>query len=386
MKIPLLLLALVLIGIIEGCGLSPPPDTSQPFSVLDSPYCFVDEMKDGAHPFFVVIDSVSDELHTKIRLQDVSALAGYVHLAPNGNYYFINAAYHPSTWSYGQASAVVMDPREGKVINQIPLPQTTDQMTNITAAGKFLCRALQTGIFTIVDTSAGDSTQSFTDPLGPDDTEGPHVAHMEGTHSIAPRPENAMYYIKENARDAALYRIDGDTGERRKVFFWKGLYLSQYKVEIDTQGNKAYVGIYPALGTLQHENKQAPLELETIDVATGTLEKRVPLPSTEDLFGCEGERKEVYISNLRLNPKTDKLYLFMSLFFPLPDHVRTSLVSYDLASGEFTPFYTVDDIGFNEIDVIKGKVYCRCNDHEGEDRVLRVDPETGDAKWILGGP
>lgn len=134
-----------------------------------------------------------------------------------------------------------------------------------------------------------------------------------------------------------------------------------------------------------HTPGQAPLELEVIDVATGTLEKRVPLPSTEDLFGCKGDRKEVYISNLRLDPDADKLYLFMSL--DLPDgHARNSLVSYDLASGEFTRFYTVDDIGFNEIDVIKGKLYCRYNDDEGEDGVLRVDPKTHDAKWILGGP
>lgn len=228
-KIGFLFLAFILVGIVGGCGLFLPPDTSQPFSVLDSPYCFVDEMADKAHPFFVVIDTDSDELYTKIRLHDISALAGYVHRAPNGDYYFINAAYHPSTWSYGQASGVVMDPREGKVIKQIPLPQTTDQMTNITAAGKFLCYALQTGVFTIVDTSAGDSTQTFTDPLRPDGTEGPYCASMEGTHSISPRPENAMYYIKENARDAALYRLDGDTGERRKVFFWKGLYLCQYE-------------------------------------------------------------------------------------------------------------------------------------------------------------
>jgi len=384
MRISLLFFVIVSIGIIGGCGLFPPPDTSQPFSSLDSPYCFVDEVKDKAHPFFVVIDTDSDELYTKIRLKNISPLSGYVHLAPNGNYYFINAAYHPSTWSYGQASAVVMDPREGEVINQIPLPQTTDSMTNITAAGKFLCYALQTGKFTIVDTSAGDSTESFTDPLGPDDTEGPYVASMEGTHSIAPRPENAMYYIKENARDAALYRLDGDTGEQRNVFFWKGLYLSQYKVEIDAQGDKAYVGIYTALDMV-HTPKQAPLELEIIDIATGTLEKRVSLPSTEDLFGCKGERDEVYISNLRLDPDADKLYLFMTLNFP-ENHVRTSLVTYDLASGEFTPFYTVDDIGFNEIDVINGKLYCRCNDYEGEDWVLRVDPETGAAKWILGGP
>jgi hypothetical protein len=186
MKITLLLLALVLIEIIGGCSLFIPPDTSQPFSVLDSPYCFVDEMADKAHPFFVVIDTVSDELYTKIRLYNISALSGYVHLAPNGNYYFINAAYHPSTWSYGQASGVVVDPARGKVVKQIPLPQTTDQMTNITAAGKFLCYALQTGVFTVVDTSAGDTTQSFTDPLRPDDTEGPYSS-TEGTHSIAPQ-------------------------------------------------------------------------------------------------------------------------------------------------------------------------------------------------------
>ncbi len=341
-------------------------------------------MKDKAHPFFVVIDTDFDELYTKIRLQDVSPLSGYVHLAPNGNYYFINAAYHPNTWSYGQASGVVIDPVRGKVVKQIPLPQTTDQMTNITANGKFLCRALQTGVFTIVNTSAGDTTQTFTDPLGPDDTEGPYVVHMEGTHSIAPRPENAMYYIKENAHDAAVYRLDGVTGERRKVFFWKGLYLSQYKVEIDAQGNKAYA-IYTALDMV-HTPKRAPLELEIIDVATGTLEKRVPLPSAEDLFSCEGERDEVYISNLRLDPATSKLYLFMTLDFPPTEHMRISLVTYNFASSEFTPFYTVDDIGFNEIDVIKRKLYCRCNDYEKEDWVLRVDPETGDAKWILGGP
>ena len=332
MKILLLLLALVSIGIIGGCSFFTPPDTSQPFSVLDSPYCFVDKVKDKAHPFFVVIDTVSDELYTKIRLYNVSTIIGTVHRAPNGDYYFINAAYHLSTWSYGQASGVVIDPARGKVVKQIPLPQTTDQMTNITAAGKFLCIAIQTGVFTIVDTSAGDTTQTFTDPLGPDDTEGPYVAHMEGTHSIAPRPENAMYFIKENARDAALYRLDGDTGERRRVFFWKDLYLCQYGVEVDGLGNKAYAGIFPALDMV-HTPKQAPLELEIIDVATGTLEKRVPLPSIEDLFGCEGERNEIYISNLRLDPEADKLYLFMTLDFPPTDHVRTSLVTYDLTSG-----------------------------------------------------
>ena len=384
MKILLLLLALVSIGIIGGCSFFTPPDTSQPFSVLDSPYCFVDKVKDKAHPFFVVIDTVSDELYTKIRLYNVSTIIGTVHRAPNGDYYFINAAYHLSTWSYGQASGVVIDPARGKVVKQIPLPQTTDQMTNITAAGKFLCIGAQTGVFTIVDTSAGDTTQSFTDPLGPDDTECPYVGHMEGIRFISPRPENAMYYIKENVQTSALCRLDGETGERRKIYSWQGWLITPPQVEVDDAGDKAYVGIYTALDMV-HTPKQAPLELEIIDVSTGTLERTIPLPSVEDLFRCEGERKEVYISFMSLDSKTGKLYLDLDLFFPPGNHSRTSLIAYDLATGGFTRFYTVDDQAFNAMDLLNGKLYLRQMDFGGKDGVLRVDPETGDAKWIIGG-
>jgi len=342
-------------------------------------------MKDKSCSWFVVVDAVSDEPYAKIPLRNVGSVIGDVHRAPNGNYYLLDAGYHPATGSYDSSRVLVIDPAQGRVVYEIPLPRRTDSMGNITAEGEFLCTSnwfdFEKGAeFTIVDAIDG-STDVFYQRIGPDGTQFPFFAAPEDKRHILPRNGTMLYYVAENGRSAALYQVDPDDKEPRKIFFWDALSLSPSQVEVDEAGGKVYAGIYPALSV--SEARQAPLEIQVIDLITGALERRISLPSAEVLFGCEGERSEIFISHMKYSLSKNRLYLNLALFFEHGGR-RTSLAYYDLMAAKFTRIFTVDDLGFNTMDELNGKLYLRVMDFDGEDWLLRVDPETGDAKWILG--
>ncbi len=367
------------------------PYTPEPFDHLDRPYILIDESIEfpqrGA--YFFVIDTDQDKVARRIPIYHAKSAGGDAHLSPNGSYYFVNSAFRvvKSTPVWGQSELVMIDPKIGDIVKRVPLPETTDRMSQIANNGKFLTattgyefdKGLQ---LCLVNTLDDDHIECFYDPLGP---------YVESVYNVdfyclcctQPREDNYIFYIKDAPLQggAVLYRMDAVTEAVEQIFNFQGLTMSAFNLTIDSKRGRIYVASNTSLiQSPDHDPRYAEPHIEIIDLETKQITEIIDLPKTEELFKVEGARGDIATGPLTLDTKGQKLYLSTALFGD--KQVIGSIVEYDIRKERFDTLYTSYAVDFNYMHFIKEKLYLRYNDWLGGDLLMVLNPETGETKWI----
>lgn len=370
------------------------PYTSESFADLSQPFVVVDESKvyprKGA--YFFVVDTDRDEMVRRIPLPGVKSIGGDAYLSPNGKYYFVNSGFLPAGKpSWGKSELIVVDPKEGDVVKRIPLPVTTDQMSQITASGRFLTATNLWEFgkgrqFCLVDTMQDDEVTCFYDLKGPFGKEGlDYSLYFFGLGHIEPREDNYVYFIKEDPIfepiGSTLYRMNMATQEVEDIFDFQGLTMFPTETEIDEGDGRLYVGTYPALiQSADHDPRYEKPHLEIINLETKQIIEVINLASAQELFGVDGDEDKIHIGMFSLDNQEKKLYFLVGLY-TLSQSLK-SVVSYNIQNSAFHVLYTTNEVDFNYIHLIKGKLYLRYNDWGGGDPLMMLNPKTGEVKWI----
>lgn len=354
-----------------------------PFDQLTSPYLFIDEAA-GKYSL-VVIDTKADQVFNRTELIGrFGTVIGDIHKSPDGSYYFLDSGYQANSKDrYGEASVAVLEPSSGRIATQFSIPSRTDMMSNITSSNKFLAvrNGWTTGKgveFVLINTN-NHQIEKFYQKTGPGKTSYPWRAYLAGHHTIESSSEQYIYLTLDTSPPAALYRLDPYNKELTRLHLWERLTYNPAKIGFGQ--NFLYAAVYPALDQIVGEDK-TPLEIQILDKKTGKLERHLPMPSVEKLFGWEGSRSDVYISWVQYDKAKEILYLNLHIYHPFKG---SSVVSCDVNThtNQFNRIAAWRNKGFNEMQVINSDLYLRQMNFKGHDEVLRLDPKTGDKKWII---
>jgi len=353
-----------------------------PFANLDSPYLFVDQDRGNSTYRLIIIDTEKNEISDTVGIEgSFGTVIGDIHRAPNGNYYLLNSGYHVTSGGqeYREARVVVIDPFLGEIVDRILVPTRTDMMGNITSKGKFLTKRNwwdpKKGItFTLVDTQLQE-TEEFHYTFDANEDSSSFSTYLAGHHDINPSPERYIYFTFKSSTSAALYRFEPSTGKRTRLHLWEQTTYTAAKVGFGQE--YLYATFYPALFGREVEK---PLKIQILNKGTGRLESEITLPETKELFGKSGNREETNISWVKFDQRNDMLYMNVQTSIPFR---ASSIISFDPDNEEFTRIVTWEDQGFNGMQLINGNLYLRQINFDNEDRLLYLDPQTGEWSWII---